>query len=184
MPETRANLTLEDRRWLHDKYERLAAEESGLASSRTSYYAAIGTVLITGLVVAVADLLGQPRILVLIVTFLALLGIQISIVWVVLLHRTNDAKNLWREAACHLERDYPPLEGSWTAPITLRSAEVLQVNLLHPFLAHDARFSKTGPVSWMDRTNPDLLTEILPLTFITLWISVLIVIWAWFLFFH
>ena len=54
IPESVASaptLTYDDRRWLHDKYERLAAEEGQLSSVRTSYYAAIGTVLITGLVV-------------------------------------------------------------------------------------------------------------------------------------
>ncbi len=126
-------LSPDERRWLHDKFERLAAEESQLASLRTTYYAAIGTVLITGLVVAIADLLSQTRLLVSIATFLSLLGILISAVWIVLLHRTNDAKNMWREAACQLEREQSPLEGQWVAPITLRSNETLPLNLLQPF---------------------------------------------------
>ena len=106
------------RRWLHDKFERLAAEEGQLSTGRAAYYAAIGTVLITGLLVVLADLLGEPSLLVVAVTFLAGLGILISLVWAVLLHRTNDAQNLWREAARLLERDHPPIEGIWNAPIT------------------------------------------------------------------
>jgi hypothetical protein len=174
-------LSPEERRWLHDKFERLAAEESQLASLRTTYYAAIGTVLITGLVVAIADLLNQTRLLVAIATFLSLLGILISVVWIVLLHRTNDAKNMWREAACHLEAQQAPLEGQWMAPITLRSNATLSVNLLQPFLAHKLRFSPDHGVSWMDRANPDTLTEILPVTFLGLWVGVLVVFWAWYL---
>ena len=173
-----ALLSPEDRRWLHDKYERLAAEESTLASTRTTYYAAIGTVLITAFVVAVADFLNDPDLLVVVVVFLALMGILISAVWIVLLHRTNDAKNLWREAARRLELDQPPIVGSWEVPISLRSRTTVNVNLLRPFTAHETRFSNSA--SWMDRTNPDILTEVLPLTFIALWIGLLIVILAWF----
>ncbi|HEY1197494.1 MAG TPA: hypothetical protein VGG32_02035 [Thermoplasmata archaeon] len=73
-------LTYDDRRWLHDKCERLAAEEGQLSSVRTSYYAAIGTVLITGLVVVIADLINQPSLLTVVVPFLSVLGILISIV--------------------------------------------------------------------------------------------------------
>ena len=177
-------LSAEDRRWLHDKFERLAAEESQLASTRTTYYAAIGTVLITGLVVTAASFLSQPGIFLLLLTFLALLGILISFVWAVLLHRTNDAKNLWREAACRLERDQPPLEGEWLVPVMLRSNATLPLNLFRPFLAHAERFSARSPVSWLDRANPDRLTEVLPITFLTLWAATLVVGWAWFLYFR
>src|SRR5580693_4309343 len=111
MPEPTARLAPDDLKWLHDKFERLSAEEAQLASARTTYYAAIGTVLITGLVVALADLINEPHVLIVVVTFLAALGILISFVWAVLLHRTNDAQNLWREAASQLELDKPPLEG-------------------------------------------------------------------------
>ncbi len=172
----------EDRRWLHDKYERLAAEEGQLAASRTSYYAAIGTVLITGLLVAAADLLGDPAVLVTIVSLLALLGILISLVWAVLLHRTNDAQNLWREAALRLEEGIPPLEGEFQAPVTLRSGATLQVDLGRPFQSHNQRFSPTNHISWMDRVDPSRLMEILPVTFLLLWGAVFALIWLWYLF--
>lgn len=174
-------LTYDDRRWLHDKYERLAAEEGQLSSVRTSYYAAIGTVLITGLVVVMADLLNQPTLLVVVVTFLATLGILISVVWAVLLHRTNDAQNLWREAALRLEQAEPPVDGAWNVPITLRSGARLDLNLLRPFEAHAERFSRRRSISWMDRVNPSSLTEILPLTFFVIWAAVLAAVWIWFL---
>jgi hypothetical protein len=174
-------LTQEDRRWLHDKYERLAAEEGQLSSVRTSYYAAIGTVLITGLVVVIADLMSQPSLLAVVVTFLATLGILISIVWAVLLHRTNDAQNLWREAALRLEQSEPPIDGAWTVPITLRSGASLDLNLLRPFEAHAERFSRRRSISWMDRVDPSALTEVLPLTFFALWVAVFSIVWVWFL---
>jgi len=174
-------LTQEDRRWLHDKYERLAAEEGQLSSVRTSYYAAIGTVLITGLVVVIADLMNQPSLLVVVVTFLSVLGILISVVWAVLLHRTNDAQNLWREAALRLEQSEPPVDGAWSVPITLRSGASLNLNLLRPFEAHAERFSRARSISWMDRVNPSSLTEILPLTFFAIWVAVLAIVWVWFL---
>ena len=82
-PTSLPSLTHDDRRWLHDKYERLASEEGQLSSMRTSYYAAIGTVLLTGLVVVIADLMNQPTLLAALVTFLASLGILISLVWAV-----------------------------------------------------------------------------------------------------
>ncbi len=170
-----------DRRWLHDKFERLAAEEGQLATGRTTYYAAIGTVLITGLLVVIADLLNEPSLLVVSVTFLAGLGILISLVWAVLLHRTNDAQNLWREAARLLERENPPVEGILTGAITLRSGETMNVNLLRPYLAHEARFAHLRQVSWMDRVDPLALVEVLPLTFMVIWSSVLVIVWFWYL---
>ncbi len=176
-----ADLSPEARRWLHDKYERLAAEEGQLSTSRTSYYAAIGTVLITGLLVVVEGLTNQPLILTGVVTFLASLGILISSVWAVLLHRTNDAKNLWREAARRLEETNPPLLGVWKAPITLRSGTTVQIDLLRPYLAHQERFATERGISWMDRANPAALTEVLPLTFLTIWGSVLAIVWVWYL---
>jgi hypothetical protein len=182
VPEPTSRLAPEDRRWLHDKFERLSAEEAQLASARTTYYAAIGTVLITGLVVVLADLLNEPRILIVVVTFFSGLGILISFVWAVLLHRTNDAQKLWREAAGQMERDIPPLEGEWNVPITLRSGDTLKLNMLRPYLAHKERFSAKNPISWMDGVNPEMLTEILPLTFLTIWGGVLLVSWVWYLF--
>jgi len=174
----------EQLRWLHDKYERLAAEEGQLSASRTSYYAAIGTVLLTAFVVAIANLLTHPLILVAMVSFLAVLGILISFIWAVLLHRTNDAERLFREAALRLEASEPPLSGTLTAPVTLRSGVTMSVNLLRPYETHGARFARTAPISWMDRVNPAGLTETLPLVFIAIWAIVAVSSWAWFLFFQ
>ena len=166
------------RRWLHDKYERLAAEEGDLAASRTSYFAAIGTVLITGLVVALNYFLAEPRLLVVVATFLAGLGIVISFIWAVLLHRTLDAQALWRESAEQLERLLPPVDGQLHGPVTLRSGAVLEVDLLRPFTAHARRFSRDKAISWMDRLRPGGLTEVLPLCFLGIWCGVLVAVWV------
>jgi hypothetical protein len=181
-PTPATTMAPEERRWLHDKYERLASEEGQLSSTRTSYYAAIGTVLITALVVSVADLLADPVILAAVVTFLAALGLLISVVWAVLLHRTNDAQELWREAALRLEQAQPPVPGSWTGTITLRSGDTIHPNLLRPFETHAARFSDAKAVSWMDRFRPSRLMEVLPVTFLGIWAGVLVADWIWFLY--
>ena len=171
-------------RWLHDKYERLAAEEGQLSAGRTSYYAAIGTVLLTGFVVAIANLLTRPLILVALVSFLAGLGILISFIWAVLLHRTNDAERLFREAALRLEEAQPPLTGVLPAPVTLRSGVTMSVNLLRPYETHARRFDRTASISWMDRVNPSAMTETLPLVFTAIWAIVAVSSWTWFLFFQ
>ncbi len=171
----------DEARWLHDKYERLAAEEGQLSGSRTSYYAAIGTVLLTGLLIAIADLLAQPLLLVVVISFLAVLGIMISLVWAVLLHRTTDAQNMWREAARWLELHHPPLVPQIPAPVTLRSGSTIPVDLARPYSSHALRFADTQGVSWMDRVNPAALTELLPQTFIALWCAVLVADWVWYL---
>jgi dipeptide/tripeptide permease len=174
-------LSPEQRRWLHDKYERLAAEEGQLAAGRTSYYAAIGSVLVTGVVVAIADLSSQRFVLAAVATFLAAIGIFISFVWAVLLHRTNDAQALWREAAEKLEETEPPLEGELLAPVSLRSRETLTVNLLRPYQVHEERFARGGAIAWMDRVRPSRLTEALPVAFLAIWIAVLVFAWSWYL---
>jgi hypothetical protein len=174
-------LTPDERRWLHDKYERLASEEGQLAATRTSYYAAIGSVLVTGVVVAIADLSSQRFVLAAVTTYLAALGIFISFVWAVLLHRTNDAMAMWREAVVRLESSDPPIEGELPVPITLRSRETIAVNLLRPYQAHQERFAHSRAISWMDRTNPNRLTELLPFAFLAIWIAALLFAWIWYL---
>jgi hypothetical protein len=181
LPDT---LPPDARRWLHDKFERLAAEEGQLAAGRTSYFAAIGTVLITAMVVAVADLSGNRLELTLFITFLSVLGVLITFVWAVLLHRTNDAQSLWRESNLRLEQLAPPIEGSVAVPVTLRSGQSLSVNLLRPYESHAARFSRARSVTWMDRVNPERLTEILPVTFLIVWSAALVIVWGWYLFFR
>ncbi|MGP8077066.1 MAG: hypothetical protein ACLQD8_08345 [Thermoplasmata archaeon] len=179
--EAHSDLTPEERRWLHDKFERLSTEEGELSASRTSYFAAIGTVLLTGLVVSLADLLNERTLLVTVVTFLAALGILVSVVWAVLLHRTNDAQSLWREAARRLEGTYPPVLPSVQVPVHLRSGETIDLDLSRPYRAHAERFSRDRRISWMDRIDPSAMTEILPVTFIGIWATVLVASWAWFL---
>jgi hypothetical protein len=173
-------LSLEDAKWLHDKFERLAAEEVQLAGGRTSYFAAIGTVLITAAIVALADLQAEPWLLAGVVTFVAALGILISFVWVVLLHRTNDAQQMWRECALWLERMNPPVAGDLRIPITLRSGDTLSLNMLRPYATHRERFSSSNPISWLDRVNPDRLTESLPLTFLGVWSTTIVLVWVWY----
>jgi hypothetical protein len=175
-----AVLTNEEARWLHDKFERLATEEVQLAASRTSYFAAIGTILISAAVVAAADLLNEPVLLAGVVTFVASLGLLVSFVWVVLLHRTNDAQTMWRESALRLEEIRAPIAGVLRAPITLRSGRALEVDLLRPYLAHRARFDPKNRISWLDRVNPERLTESLPITFFAVWSGALVLIWTWF----
>ncbi len=174
-------LTPDERKWLHDKYERLAAEEGQLATARTSYYAAIGTVLVTATVVAIADLSNDRPVLAGVATFLAALGILISFVWAVLLHRTNDAQALWREGAERLERLDPPIDGDLPIPVTLRSGQTIQVNLLRPYETHRERFGTSHAISWMDRVDPAPLTEVLPVAFLVIWISAMVFVWAWYL---
>jgi len=168
------------RRWLHDKYERLAAEEGQLAASRTSYFAAIGTVLITALVVVINYFLNQHGLLLVLVTFVSGLGFLISFVWLILLHRTIDAMKMWRESAANLERLSPPVDGVMPAPVTLRSGGTIEVDLLRPYIAHAQRFSKDHAISWPDRLSPDFLTEILPMSFLVIWTVVLVAVWVYF----
>lgn len=175
------SLSPDERKWLHDKYERLAAEEGQLAAARTSYFAAIGSVLITAVVVAIADLANDRLVLVAVATFLSALGLLISFVWAVLLHRTNDARDLWREAAQRLELTEPPIPGDLPAEVSVRSRMTVTVNLLRPYLAHEARFARGGEISWMDRVNPGRLTEILPTAFLLIWCVVFAFAWVWYL---
>ena len=174
-------LSPDDRKWLHDKYERLASEEATLTTARTSYYAAVGSVLVTGAVVAIADLSSDRLVLAGVATFLAALGILISSVWAVLLHRTNDAQALWREIAEQLEESQPPLPGVLNVPVTLRSGEQIPVNILRPYQTHRERFGESHRISWMDRVRPAPLTEILPVAFLVIWVSALIFVWLWYL---
>jgi hypothetical protein len=175
-------LTVDERRWLHDKYERLAEEEGNLAASRTSYFAAIASVLVTGLVVATADLLSVPLLLVLFSTFFALFGILIALVWAVLLHRTTDAQNLWRESARRLEMLAPPIDTSLLAPVSLRSGATLPIDLTRPYEAHAERFGPDHRISWQDRVTPSALTEVMPIALLAFWATAGVVVWVWFLF--
>lgn len=166
-------------RWLHDKYERLAAEEGQLSGSRTSYFATIGTVLITGLVLVLADFPTNHLVLGVGATFIASLGIIISSIWAVLLHRTNDAQALWREAAFRLEEMRPPSIRDIPAPITLRSGSLIPVDLSRPYTVHRERFSPARAIPWIDRLDPHAMTELLPRVFLVVWSVALVSVWVW-----
>jgi len=178
---TVGTLDSEQLRWLHDKYERLAAEEGQLSASRTAYFAAIGTVLLTGLVVLIADLLSTAFLFAIAATLLASLGILTSTVWAVLLHRTNDAQAMWREAALHLEQVAPPVPVPVPSLVTLRSTATLPVDLSAPYRMHAVRFSPSNQISWLDRFDPSHLMEVMPLTLLAIWNAVLVLVWGWYL---
>lgn len=175
-------LTAEEVRWLHDKYERLAVMEGNLLAGRTSYFATICAVLITGLVFALVNFLHDPPLLAISATFLASIGITLSIAWEILVHRTTGAQRLWREAALRLEDHAPPLSGALRARVTTRSGAEVDVDLLRPYHAHQARFSAASSASWMERIDPSTVSEVLPISFVATWTVVLVVIWSWVLF--
>jgi hypothetical protein len=129
----------------------------------------------------VADPPWNPLELTLFLGFLSAIGVLIPFVGVVLLHRTNDARTLWRESNLRLEQLSPPLAGSVPIPITSRTGSTLSVDHLRPYETHADRFSRTRAVSWMDRVNPERLTEILPVTFLVFWSTSPVVVWAWYL---
>ncbi len=178
-PTDLRTLDPEQRRWLHDKYERLSEEESQLSASRTAYFATIGAVLLTGLVVLIADLLGTALLFAISATLLASLGILTSTVWTVLLHRTNDAQAMWREAALHLEQVAPPITVDLPSQVTLRSSATLPVDLGTPYRMHEIRFSPDSHISWLDRFNPSRMMEVMPITLLVIWGSVLVLVWGW-----
>jgi hypothetical protein len=180
----RSDLPPDELRWLHDKYERLAAEEGGLTATRTSYFAAIGTVLVTGLIIAIANLLGHSWLLAAMISFLAGLGILISAVWAVLLDRTADAQELWREAALRLEQSTQLLPSGIPTTIALKSGRNLAVDLSRPYEVHALRFSRSTGAAWTDRMDPTTLMKTLPYTFVAIWGGALIAVWTWLLLFQ
>jgi hypothetical protein len=173
-------LANDERRWLHDKYERLAAEEATLADSRTSYFAAIASALVAALVVLVINELTHPTIFVTMATFLAGFGILISSVWTIVLHRTGDAQFLWREAALLLEGSSPPIGASLPATIQTRHGDFIQVDLTKPYTVHSIRFSNSNRIAWIDRVNPSAVSSNVPLTLVFLWTLVLAGTWGWY----
>ncbi len=176
-----ASVTPEERRWLHDKYERLAGEEAQLADSRTGYFAAIASALVAALVLLVINELKAPTVFVTMATLLAGFGFLISAVWTVVLHRTTAAQLLWREAALALENDAPPIAGPIPATLALPEGRSVRVDLTRPYRAHLARFSEPG-LPWIDRVKPSELSAEVPLILAILWGLVLAGTWTWFLF--
>ena len=180
-PAGHATVTPEERRWLHDKYERLAADEAQLADSRTSYFAAIASALVAALVILVINELKAPTTFVAMASLLAGFGILISLVWTVVLHRTTAAQNLWRDAALALENDAPPIRVPIPGTLALPPGRTIGVDLTRPYLAHQARFSEPG-LPWVDRVRPSELSANVPLILVILWSVVLVGAWGWYLF--
>ncbi|MCI4353942.1 MAG: hypothetical protein L3K06_01075 [Thermoplasmata archaeon] len=180
-PQAPASVSPEERRWLHDKYERLAGDEAQLADSRTSYFAAISSALVAALVILVVNELKVPSVFVVMTSLLASFGMLISIVWTVVLHRTTAAQVLWRDAALALEQDAPPIAVPLPGMVVLPAGRSLQVDLTRPYLAHKARFTEPG-LPWVDRVKPSELSANVPLILVVLWSLVLLGVWTWFLF--
>lgn len=153
--------------------------EGNLLAGRTSYFATICAVLITGLVFALVNLLGEPVLLTVSVVFLAAIGIVLSLVWEILVHRTTGAQRLWREAALRLEEQAPPLEGTLRGTVGARGARSVEVDLLRPYHAHLSRFGHGPEASWAERINPATVSEVLPISFVAIWTVVLLVMLVW-----
>src|SRR5690348_138924 len=95
-PDPDRELTAEERRWLHDKYQKFDQGEAQLADFRSSYMAAITTGLVAATVYAVVNLLPKGNLLfATTLTLLAGLGILLSTLWALVLRRTTQAQNLW-----------------------------------------------------------------------------------------
>lgn len=172
-------LTADERRWLHDKYAQLAAEEGQLAGARTSYFATIAAVQFTGFVVLVTSLLSRPVLFAGVTTLLGGFGVLIAVVWALLLHRTYDAQELWRRSARLIESQAPPLEASAPVTMALGSGQELTIDLTRPFLAHAVRFSPERTIPWIDRFNPYRLSEIMPVSLVALWTGTIVGSWVW-----
>jgi hypothetical protein len=180
-PSKPKGLTGEHRRWLHDKYQKFDLSEGQLADYRSSYTAAVTTALVAAMVYAVVNLLPRGGLVFAgTVSLLASFGILISVVWAIVLRRTTEAQNLWREAALQLEELAPPVEASLIVPITIRGGQSISVDLARPYHAHFERFSAKNHVPWLDQVRPSELSSQVPVLLIGVWIMVVIAVWVWF----
>ena len=175
-----AALSPEELRWLHDKYERLAAEETHLVDSRTSYFAAITAALVAGLVLLIINELRSPPVFVAAASFLATLGVLVSAVWAVVLHRTSAAQRLWRAAAAALERSSMFPQRSLPARLAVHQGLEITIDLTRPYLAHAERFAGTHGLPWVDRVEPSELSSDLPVLLVGAWLAAFGAIWVWF----
>lgn len=176
-------LLWEERRWLHDKYQRLAEHEAQLADYRTSYFGAILAALVAAQALIVINLRGAPNELVTSSTILDASGIAISAVWALVLHRTYAAQALWREALIQLEVHASPLPGRLDAVVSIRGGPAtIAVDLARPYHTHRDRFSARPNVPWLDRVRPLELTSDIPLILVGIWAVTLAIVWAWFVF--
>lgn len=176
-----ADVPLEERRWLHDKYQSLAEYEARLADYRTSYFAVLNTALVAGMVLVVINLLRNPPVFAATATLLGLLGIGMSLLWAIVLHRTIAAQNLWRDAAMSLESDFPPV--GRRLPSTVpggRGSERIPVDLSRPYHTHRARFSRGPGAGYFDTVQPAELWSSVPVLFAVAWGAGLAVVWTWY----
>lgn len=187
MPEPHADpagvLSPEEARWLHDKYERLAAEETHLVDSRTSYFAAITAALVAGFVLLVINVLRIPPVFVAAASFLATLGALVSAVWAIVLHRTSAAQRLWRTAARELETGLLFPGRALPATLQVHPGLRIRVDLTRPYAVHAERFSSQHRLRWIDRVEPSALSSDLPVLLVGTWLCVLVGVWLWFLWF-
>ncbi len=180
--EAPSRLTGEERRWLHDKYQRLAEHEAQLADYRTSYFAAIVAALVAAQVLLVINLLHEPGVFSTVSTLLALFGLLICGVWGLVLHRTTSAMDLWRTAAAELEKVAPPVAGPLEARLAPRpGAPELVLDLARPYAAHARRFAPGTGLPWADSIRPTELWGDIPVLIAGAWVVVIAVVWIWYL---
>ncbi len=178
-PDEGPRLGPEERRWLHETYRTLDHNEAELANYRTSFIAVVTTALVAAFVYAVANVLPHGDLLfATAVSFLAVFGIFLSAFWALVLWRTTEAQNLWRQAARELEERSPPVAGSLVAPILVRPGSSVAIDLARPYTAHARRFSASGGIPWVDRVSPARLTNALPVVLIVTWVGVLVGVWV------
>ncbi len=169
-----------DRRWLHDKYEKLAEHEAQLADYRTSYFAVLNTALVAGTVLVVVNLLKTPPIFATAASLLAGFGLLMSVVWALLLHRTLAAQDLWRDAALALEAEFPPVPAPLPADLPAGVAgRRISVDLARPYHAHHLRFSGEHGASFLDTIRPAEVWSRIPVIFCGVWGTLLVAVWVW-----
>ncbi len=174
-------LTLAERRWLHDKYEKLAEHEAQLADYRSSYFAVLNTALIAGLVLIVINLLRNPPLFLAGASMLGLFGAGMSGIWALVLHRTIAAQNLWRDAALALETDFPPLESPLVTQVPGgQPGTSISIDLTRPYHAHRLRFSREHGATFFDAIQPGHVWSGIPLVFCVGWLTVMVAVWAWY----
>lgn len=162
--------TYDERRWLHDKLERLAIHEDRLMSYRSSFFAAVTSALAAGQFVAVAYLHLLPHLFWSLSAALAFFGAVSAVPWAMLLHRTATARRLWRAAARELERRYPPLSVAIPFELELvEGAPRVVVDAARPFEAHRRAFHDPGRISWFDRIGPTEVSPYLPMALGLVW---------------
>jgi hypothetical protein len=171
----------EERRWLHDKYQRLSEHEAQLADYRSSYFAVLNTALVAGLALLLVNLYRSPPLFVAGATLLAGFGLVVTMIWSLLLRRTTAALELWREAVLELERVAPPILVHIPTQLTLEStARTFAVDLARPYDTHRRRFQPENAVSRADMIRPSELWSDVPVILAGVWATVLFGVWAWF----